>query len=350
MEPRIHKLFKWIFKSPEIREFVLLGIAILSVISIGTTGYMIIEGWNFFDSLYMTVITLASIGYQEVHPLSQTGRGFTILLIIMGVGVVSVVLTTVAHKVIQQEFNWLFTQRRMGRIIKRMENHSIICGYGRLSRIAAKELKEAGAPLVIVDANETRCNEAQEAGHVVVKGDASTSEVLLEAGIMKASRLVSLLPKDADNLYVILTSKELNPNLFILSRAEDEAGEKRLKTIGANKIVSPYRVGAQKIADGLLRPYVTDFIDLAVSTSSGHLAIEEIRIPENSPLGGVSLKDAELRNKTNVMVAAIISPLGAMNVNPSGDTIIEVGSTLIGFGLKHDFRELERVLLGDSNK
>ena len=333
------------FSNPSIREFSLLGLSVLVIVAFGTIGYATVEGWPVFDSLYMTIITLASIGFQEVHPLSDSGRLFTMILIVLGFGVVSVVLTTLAHKIIQQEVTWLFKQTKFDRIMRKMKEHTILCGYGRLTRIAAEALKSSGQPLIIIDAIEERCIQAEQKGYVVLKGDATQEQTLIKAGIANAKQLVSLLPKDSDNLYVILTSRELNPNLFILSRAEDEMGEKRLKKAGASKIVSPYRVGGQKIADGLLRPYVTDFIDLAGSESGHALQIEEIIIPGNSPLNGKNLKDSGIRQKTNIIVAAIISKDGNMQFNPSGDALLEAGSTLIGIGFKSDFNALEGILL-----
>jgi voltage-gated potassium channel len=229
--------------------------------------------------------------------------------------------------------------------IRQLRDHTIICGYGRLSRIAGRELRDAGVPVVIIEQNDEHALEAEDNGFLVLRGDATTDEALLEAGIERASRLVTLLPKDSDNLYVVLTSRELAPNLFIISRAEQEVGEKRLTRAGSNKIISPYRVGGQKIADGILRPYVMDFIDLAVSSSSGDLQIEEIKIPDASALVGATLQDAALRQKTNVIIAAIISKTGEMQFNPSGATVIEASSTMIGLGFKKDLAALEQLLL-----
>lgn len=342
---RYREIYPNFFQDPSVKEFVFLGCSVLVVIIFGTVGYETIEGWDWFDSLYMTIITLSTIGYQEVHPLSDSGRFFTIILVLLGLGIVSVVLTTVAHKIIQQEVTWLFKRSKVDRIIRRMKGHTIICGYGRLTRIVAQALSASGQQLIIIEADEHRCVEAEQDGFLVLHGDATQEETLRKAGVAAAKQLVSLLPKDSDNLYVILSSKEMNPGLFIFSRAEDDIGEKRLKKAGAARIVSPYRIGGQKIADGLLRPYVTDFIDLAGSASGHALQLEEILIPANSPLNGRMLKDSGLRQKTNIIVAAIISKEGEMQFNPSGDTIIEAGSTLIGLGFKSDFLALENILI-----
>lgn len=328
------------------REIAVLLFAIVLLIAFGTTGFMLIEGWDLLDSVYMTVTTVATVGFGEVHQLSDAGRVFTILLIILGVGLFAFVLTTLSSKIIQKQLVWVLRHRKMNDAIDKLEKHTIICGYGRLSRIAAKALQEAKHPFVIVDKDEGRVSEARDSGYLAMNGDATLDETLLSAGVKRAERLVCLMPKDADNLYVILTSRELSPNLFILSRAEDDAGEKRLQRAGANRIVAPYRVGGQKIVDGLLRPYVTDFIDLAAPSSGVDLQIEQIRVPSQSPLASKSLKDSGLRQKTNVIIAAIISQNGEMHFNPSGDTMIEAGVTLIGMGSKRDFVELEKMVIG----
>lgn len=325
---------------------IYLGTSLL-VVAVGTLGYYLIEGWGLFDSFYMTVITLASVGYAETHPLSDAGRAFTVILITLGIGFFTALYALIGQKLIQRQFLAAYKGKRMLDDIRRLSQHTIFCGFGRLTRVAAAELRQAQVKLVIIDKDPSRIEEAKEMGFLVLEGDATDDETLLQAGIRRANRLVAVLPKDADNLYVVLTSRELNPELFIMSRAEDESGEKRLRRAGANKVVSPFRVGGQKIAEGLVRPYVTDFLDLAVSSNAGHLQIEEIRIPLESPLAGLTLREAELRQKTNVIVAAIISRAGKMLFNPDADTVIEGGSTFIALGLKDELVELERLLLGE---
>lgn len=332
----------------ELSEVVWYVFIMSAVLLFGTVGYTQIEGWALFDSLYMTVITLASVGFQEVHPLTYEGRLFTILLIILGYGLVTVLFSNIAQKVIQRQLFWAYRGKRMLDLIKKLEGHTIFCGYGRLTRVAANELRQSGVKLVIVERDAARAQDAREAGFLVVEGDATVDETLFQAGVRKATRLVSLLPKDSDNLYVILTCREQSPDLFILSRAEDEVGEKRLRRAGANRLISPYRVGGQKIAEGLMRPYVTDFLDLAVSSSGGHLQIEEIRIPSSSPLIGSTLEEAKLRQQTNVIVAAIITESGRMIFNPDRTTMIEGGATFIALGLKQELLKLENLLLGEA--
>jgi voltage-gated potassium channel len=238
----------------------------------------------------------------------------------------------------------------MGEQIRKLEGHTIICGFSRLARIAIRELLASGLRVVIIESDQNRATEARQMGYLVVQGDATHDEILLAAGIQRARSIVTLLPKDADNLYVILSCRELSPELFIMTRAEDEAGEKKLQRAGATRIISPYRVGGQKIAEGLTRPYVTEFLDLAVSSTGSHLQLEEIRIPHGSPLHGKNLRDAELRQRTNVIVAAIIMPNGTMHFNPDANTEIKEGATFIVLGLREELFRLERLLLGEEHE
>ena len=334
-------------KHPHIRERLQLVLAIallVLVIWFGTLGYVVIEHWSYADALYMTVITLATVGFQEVHPLTPAGRMFTIVLILAGVGMVTVLVTVIAREILEKRFLRILKGRNMMDIIERLEGHTVMCGFGRLSRIAAAEIRSGNITPVVIERDEERAAEAESGGLLIVRGDATQDEALLRAGVKRAARLVSLLPNDADNLYVILTARELNPALFIVSRAEHEAGEKRMLQAGADKVIAPYRIGGHKIAASLLRPYVSDFLDVAATGSS--LKIEEIKIPGDSPLNGRTLRDSELRQRTNVIIAAIIPPSGVMRFNPAGDTVLESGSTLIGLGYADEFAALEKLLIG----
>lgn len=334
-----------IFNSQELSEIALLCFAVFTVLSLGTVGYMFIEGWSGFDALYMTVITLSTVGFEEIHPLSTGGRIFTILLIGIGVGLVMLVLTTLASKILARQLTWVFQRRRMEEQINKLQEHTIVCGFGRLSRVACEELQRAELKLVIVERDPQRCEEAEKEGLLVVKGDATLDEVLHQAGITRAKSIISLLPSDSDNLYVVLSSREINPRVFITTRAESEVGERRLKQAGASRITSPYLVGGQKIAGAVLRPHVTDFLDLASSSRKGDLQIEEICIPPGSQLVGKRLSETSLRTETNVIIAAIISHTGETIFNPSGNAVIHENSTLIGLGAKHDFAKLENMVI-----
>ncbi len=328
------------------RKVFLLCILLALVFGFGTLGYMQIEGWNAFDSFYMTVITLATIGYGETHPLSMTGRAFTIVLIFLGLGIFTVLVGSVSRAVLEGQFNKIFDRsKKMRERVERLSGHTIFCGFSRLSRIAAAELRRAGEEIVVIEADEARGREAEQAGFLVIYGDATLDESLTSAGVARAKRLVTLLPRDSDNVYVTLTARELNTSLYVVSRAEDEVGEKRLKRAGVNRIVSAYRIAARKLADGLMRPYITDFFEIAGTGTAGW-KIEEIKIPVTSPICGKTLRDLALRQTANVSIAAIISPDGKFQLNPQGDTTLVAESTLIAVGWQSDIQALEGLVVG----
>jgi len=330
-----------------IREFFVLLILIVILLSFGTVGYTLIEGWGGLDALYMTVITLAGVGFQEVHPLSTYGRIFTIVLILLGFGVVAVFFSTITHLVVQRQLNWVFRGKRVKDIIKKLQNHTVICGFGRIARIAAKELKAAHVDLVIVESDRDRAEEARALGYLVIEGDATDDETLIDAGIRRAARILSLLPKGSDNLYVVLTSRELNGALYIVSRAEDDKFERRLERAGANRLYSPYRLGGQRIAEGIIKPYVTNFLDLAAASDNTSLSLEELRIPESSSLVGSTLRGVDLRKKCNVIVAAVITDKGEMLFNPHADTVIQGGATFIVLGERSELTKLENLIIAN---
>ncbi len=325
----------------------LYGGILFGILAFGTAGYMLIEGWGAFDAFYMTVITLATIGYGETHPLTTAGRAFTILLIFGGVGLGTVILGAAWQSIVEGQFTRLVDGRRriMERIAK-LQGHTVFCGFSRLGRIAAHELRKNGQELVIIESNESRAKDAEDHGFLVIRGDATLDESLLAAGLPKAARLITLLPRDSDNLYVILTAREINPALYIVSRAEDEVGEKRLKRAGVDRLISTHRLAARKLADGLLRPNVTDFFE-NLGSGDGGWKIEEIRVPLASPVCGQTLKDLSLRQTTNVGIAGVVSPDGALEVNPSGETVIAAGSTLIVIGWIRDISSLESLIFGE---
>jgi voltage-gated potassium channel len=328
------------------RKVVFLLAVLVLVFGVGTLGYMELEEWNALDAFYMTVITLATIGYGEVHPLSTGGRVFTIALIFAGLGIFTVMIGSVSQAVLDRQFYRLFDRsRKMREQIDRVSNHTIFCGFSRLSRTAAAELRRAGEEIVVIESDQTRGREAEQAGFLVIYGDATLDESLTSAGVVRAKRLVTLLPRDSDNVYVTLTARELNASLYIVSRAEDEIGEKRLKRAGVNRLVSAYRLAARKLADGLMRPYITDFFEIAGTGVAGW-KIEEIQVPTSSSICGKTLRDLALRQTANVSIAAIISPDGNFQLNPQGDTVLVPESTLIAVGWKADIETLEELVVG----
>lgn len=294
----------------------------------------------------MTVITLTTIGYGETHTLSTPGRVFTVVLIFVGLGIGTVLLGAAWQRIVEGQFNRIFNRRkRMQDKIKNLSEHTIFCGYSRLGKQAALELTSAGQVVVVIEQSEERASDAEGAGFLVVRGDATLEETITVAGIRAASRLVTLLPRDSDNLYVILNAREVNPAIKIVTRAEDEVGGRRLKRAGADQLISSYALAARKLADGLLRPQINEFFEVAGNSESGW-KIEEIRIPANSKACGQTLGQLALRQRAKVGIAAVISENGELEINPDGGTVVTAGATLIAIGWNEDLKGLERCVLG----
>ncbi|KAF0183129.1 MAG: potassium uptake protein TrkA family [Nitrospirae bacterium] len=309
------------------------------VISLGTGGYMILEGWNFLDSLYMTVITLASVGFKEVHDLSERGVVFTIVLIVIGVGTVAYVLSAAARVILEGELQQIFGRKRLEKRLRELKNHFIICGYGRMGKIICRELKADGIPFVAIEKNAESMPEDESL--FTIEGDATRDDLLRECGIERARGLISVLPTDAENLYVVLSARELNPGLFIVARAGEEGSEKKLLRAGANKVVSPYHIGGLRIAQTVLRPAVVDFIEFATKSGNIALQMEEVIILEGSAISGMSLDQCGFGRELGVIIVAIKRSSGEMEFNPTFRSIITTGDTLIALGEIPRLKKLE---------
>ena len=308
----------------------------------GVLGYHFLEDYTWLESLYMTVITLSTVGYREVRPLSPTGQIFTILLLVGGVGVVFYTAIAVAEKVVQGEFQQFFGRRRMEKKIGALMDHYLVCGFGRIGEVVCRELASKPVPFVVIEQEEERARKAEEAHHSVLQGDASDEKVLAAAGVMRAKGLFAALPTDADNVFVTLTAKELNPSLFVVARADGERSERTLTHAGADKVISPYAMGGHRMAHAALRPAVVDIIELATHYQSLELQLEEIGVPPHSPCDGVTLRDSGLREQLGVIVVAIKRASGKMIFNPPADERIEAGDRLVALGEAMRLKELEQ--------
>jgi len=317
---------------------------LVSVFVLGIGGYMIIEGWNFFDSLYMVVITLATVGFAETHPLSFHGRIFTIILIVVWAGIGFYALSSIIQPIIEGEIRKVMGRKKLEKEIKNLKGHYIICGFGRMGSYISQELRNASVPYLIIEKDENLRPKLERESHLYLYGDASEDEVLLEAGVKKARGLVAVVASDADNVYITLTARQMNPNIFILARSTNESSERKLQQAGANKVISPYQMGAVRMVQAILRPAVVDFIEIAFHGKNMELQCEEFLVKPNSSLVGNSLQEAEIRKNLGVIIVAIKETSGKMVFNPSRDVRINAGDTLITLGEKKDLVRLEKIL------
>jgi voltage-gated potassium channel len=317
---------------------------LLVLVSLGTLGYMSIEHWRFLDAFYMTVITLATIGFEEVHPLSDAGRVFTILLIVVGVSVLGYTVGKLAQIMFEGEFQRFLGRKKVEKTIEELRDHYIVCGYGRIGSLICKDFAAKPIPFVVVENNPEVIEKLTEDNVPFLRGNATEDETLLKAGIKHAKGLVSVVTSDTENVYITLTARGLNPGLYILARSGEPGSEIKLTRAGANKVVSPYHIGGSRMAQAILRPNVVDFIEIAMGRGHIDLQMEEISIPDRSPFLGKNLKEAGLRKDTGVIIVGIKQANGKMLFNPGSASLIEAKDTLIVLGQPASISKLEKML------
>jgi voltage-gated potassium channel len=315
-------------------------IAIIAVISFGTVGYSVIERWSFFDSLYMTIITLTTVGYDEVHTLSREGKVFTIVLILSGVGAMLYALGVATRMLLEGKIREIFGRKKLSKAIKKLRNHYIICGYGRMGRIICKEMLSHGSPFVIIE-KDPEVLTSMDKNILALQGDATQDSVLKDAMIDRAVGLISVLSSDADNLYLVLSARGINPKLRIVARASEEGSEKKLLRAGADSVVSPYYLGGLRIAHTLLKPAVVDFLEFATRTGNLELQIEEVTVKDESRIVGQSLDECGIRKELGVIIVAIKKASGEMEFNPTSTSVIKQGDTLVVMGETKQLKALE---------
>ncbi len=312
-----------------------LKIALLSLFSlfiIGTSGYHMIEGWSISESLYATVITLSTVGYGDYYPITEEGRIFTIILVIFGVGTMLYTVVLFTETMVDARIRSLMGRGKLERMIKKLNNHYIICGCGRIGYLICKELAEEKIDFVVIDNNPEIIQKIEDEGFIYYKGDATHDKSLIAAGIKRAKGIVCALPSDAENLYVILTAKELNPDIYILSRSEETESEHRLLRAGADRVMSPYTLGGMRMAMAISRPAMLDFIEITTMRQSLELRMEELPICEGSPYIGKSLEESEIRQRYGLIIVAVKKDSGKMIFNPLANYVISSGDKLIALG------------------
>ncbi len=312
---------------------------------VGTLGYMLIERWAWSDSLYMTAITLSTVGFGEVQPLTAAGRNFTIILIFAGVGLIVYFFSSMAEYLVSLNMEDEWRKRRAKSMIKKMEDHVVVCGYGQVGSSAAKTLMDSGREVVVIDSNPERVRSAHDAEMVSLEGDATRDEVLLVAGIERAESIIVSTGDDSLNLFIVLSSRSINRDLYIIARANRSANSEKLQRAGANRIVSPYEIGGRHMANIAIRPHVTDFLDVVTLSGGEEIWVEEQTLSPTCPLVGQGLVQSDIRRKTGVTLIAIYRPAIGMNIIPDYDTILDAGDKLIVMGTREQLAALEELTL-----
>ncbi|RUM89166.1 MAG: potassium channel protein [Thermodesulfatator sp.] len=322
---------------------IAIGFGLLATLTlVGVAGFALMEGLSPFEAFYLTMVTLTTVGYGDVVPHTVAGKVWAILIAFGGAGLFFYALGLVSEVVLSETFPNLFGRRQMEARIGKLRDHYIICGYGRIGKhichLIAQEI-----PFVVIDQNPEAISELEKEGYLFLQGDATSEEVLLRAGIERARGVVTVLPSDADNVYITLTARSLNPRIFILARADDERVLKRLRQAGANRVFSPYLIGARRMALAILRPAVTDFLELTTAEVNLELQLEEVRLQPHSPLVGQDLISSRIREISGAIVLAVKKLGGEMVFNPPPSYRLEAGDVLIVLGERKGLSRLEEL-------
>ncbi|KHG43075.1 MAG: potassium channel protein [Aphanizomenon flos-aquae KM1D3_PB] len=327
------------------KELMAGALALAGIFLIGTLWYSLVEGWRWEDAAYMTVITLATVGYGETHPLGSRGRLFTIALILMGVVNLGYIVNRFTAAVIEGYFLEGIRLRQQRRLMESLSGHYIICGFSRTGRQIAKEFQAEAVSFVVIDSELESVQKAQEIGYTVFQGDATLDDTLLKVGVTKAICIVAALPSDAENLYTVLSAKTLNPDIRAIARASTEEAVQKLQRGGADAVISPYITGGKRMAAAALRPQILDFVDGILSGTDRQLYMEEFLLDsDRCPFVGQTLQKAKLRSQSGALVLAIRRLDGKLIGGPTGETVLMSGDTLICMGTAEQLRGLNQIL------
>jgi len=328
------------------RRLAIIAFAMAITLAGGTAGFVWIENYPVFDAFYMTLTTVTTVGYGEIHTLSHAGRVFNSFLILFGVVIMLLAIGAMTQTVIELELNQFFGKRRVKNMIDKLEGHIILCGFGRVGRGAAEELRQAGATFVVVDRNEERVERAIRDGMLAVLADANRDETLKDVRIDRARGLIATLSSDADNLFLILSAKALNSRLHLSARIAEEASEQKLRRAGADFVFAPYNSTGHRMAQALLKPHVQQFLDFTTQNMGLDAGIEQVRVSERSAFANQSLEEMHVRKELGVIVLAIRKATGEMLFNPAPEARISTGDHLIVMGQPEGLRKLEQLLTG----
>jgi len=327
-----------------VRRFVLIAGLLCFTLAAGTVGFELIEGYSWFEGFYMTLTTITTVGYQELRPLSHAGRVFNSFLILFGVSAMFLAVGAMTQTIIEVELQDRYGKRRKRRMIENLQDHFIVCGFGRVGRNACYEFQRANAAFLVVDRNEQRVAKASAAGMPAIVADATQDVSLRQAGVLRAKGLIAALPSDAENLFIILSAKALNPRLTVVTRvSEEEAGEK-LRRAGADTVFTPYTMAGRQLADALLRPHVVEFLDFTRSNIGSGITMEQVCVASKGELTKQSLGQLSELRKSGVIVLAIRTRGGETIFNPPAEVEISAGDFLIVMGERSSLKKLEQIL------
>lgn len=333
-----------------LRQIVTALIISTVIFLFGVSGYMLIENWNFLDSAYMTAITLSTVGLMEVHEISSAGRMFTIFLIFAGVGYFLYIAGVTIQAIVEGEIQSILGRKRLDKKISKMTNHYIVCGYGRIGRVLCHLIREETQDIVVIDQDPDLVPALENDKMHYLQGDASDESILLKAGIKEASFLVAALATDTANVFLVLTARQLNPDIYIMARASTPGVRSKLVVAGANMVESPYDTGAISMGLKLLRPSVSSFLDIALSRKVEAIQIEELFVPKKSKYTNIALKDSRIRQDFNLIVISIKKASGEMLFNPHFETLIEPRDTVIVMGKTKDLKKFAKAINPDDRE
>ncbi len=323
-------------------------LALLVIGAAGVLGYMAFEGWSFSDALYMTVITLTTVGYREVRALDAYGQLWTMLLLITGVGTLFYAAVSSVELVVEGTVRGYFGRRRVKREIRGLHGHYILCGYGRVGQQVAREFVADGVPFVIVEQDPEILEECMAEGYLALLGEASDDDVLQEAGILSAGGLIAAVDSDADNVFVVLSARKLNPKLHIVARASSDESAAKLEMAGADRTLSPYAVGGRRLAALATQPLIVDFLDVVTHGEKGiEFRLEEFYVPQDSTIAEHTIGELKIGEKTGAIVLAIRTTEGTFDTTPSADHRLHAGDTLIVLGSREQVERLQRLMSGE---
>lgn len=328
------------------RRILIVAAAIAVTLGVGTAGFVVVAGYPAFDAFYMALITMTTVGYAEIRPLTTAGRVFNSFYLLLSVSTLLLAMGVMTQGIIEAQLDHLLEKRRMRKMIDQLRGHFIVCGCGRVGRGAAEELRDAGARLLIIDRSEDRVEWAVRNGFLAVLGDSTRDETLKEAGVMRAAGLIAALATDADNLFAVISAKTLNPALRVAARAAEEEAERKMRQVGADAVFAPYTMTGTRLAQALLKPHVRQFLDFTTTHLGPSVSIEQVEVLGGCDLVGKSLAELKIGSKMKVIVLGIRRASGEMIFNPSAETAVQASDFLIVMGEKEPLQRLEARVTG----